>query len=145
MWFPEVSRPLAWIGAEVILQPTLTPTSDRELELVMVRSNALFNQTYFISDKGIGVWGGGCSLMVDPDRRILQEAGTNQTILTELLDRDRVTRTREFGRIGLALTLKHLCDSGQKFPIYEEGDLAKGSLEKRGALEIQKTPNNLDG
>jgi len=72
----------------------------------MVRSNALFNQTYLISDKGIGVWGGGCSLMVDPDGRILQEAGTNQTILTGLLDRDRVTRTREFGMIGLALTLK---------------------------------------
>ena len=26
MWFPEVSRTLAWMGAEVILQPTMTPT-----------------------------------------------------------------------------------------------------------------------
>ncbi|MBP9071481.1 MAG: carbon-nitrogen hydrolase family protein, partial [Caldilineaceae bacterium] len=34
MWFPEVARTLAWMGAEVILQPTMTPTSDRNLELV---------------------------------------------------------------------------------------------------------------
>jgi hypothetical protein len=111
----------------------------------MVRANALFNQTYFISVNGIGVWGGGCSLMVDPDGRILQEAGTNQTILTELLDLDRVTRTREFGTIGLAQTLKQLRDSGQKFPIYEEGNLAKGSFEKLGVLKFHRTPNNLDG
>jgi len=118
MWFPEVSRTLAWIGAEVILQPTLTPTSDRDLELVMVRVNALFNQTYFVSVNGIGIWGGWRSLMVDPDGRVAQEAGTNQTILTELFDLDRVTRTRKFGTIGLAQTLKQLRDSGQKFPLY---------------------------
>ena len=29
MWFPEVSRSLVWAGAEVILQPTLTPRSPR--------------------------------------------------------------------------------------------------------------------
>ena len=42
MWFPEVARTLAWMGAEVIIQPTLTPTSDRPLELIMARANALF-------------------------------------------------------------------------------------------------------
>ena len=52
MWFPEVSRQLAWMGAEVILQPTLTPTSDRELELAIARANGLFNQCYFISING---------------------------------------------------------------------------------------------
>jgi len=144
MWFPEVSRTLAWMGAEVILQPTMTPTSDRELELVMVRANALFNQTYFVSVNGIGIWGGGRSLMVDPDGRLLQEAGTNQTILTELLDLDRVTRTREFGTIGLSQTLKQLRDCGQKFPIYEEGNLAKGSFEKLGVLKFHRALNNPD-
>ena len=28
--FPEIFRQLAWMGAEVVLQPTLTTTSDRE-------------------------------------------------------------------------------------------------------------------
>lgn len=141
MWFPEVSRTLAWMGAEVILQPTLTPTSDRELELVMCQANAIFNQCYFISVNGIGTWGGGRSCIVDPDGRMLQQAGTNQTILTEILDLDLTTRTRELGTLGLAQTLKQLRDSGHKFPIYENGELAKGSFSKLGALKYHQTLN----
>jgi predicted amidohydrolase len=135
MWFPEVARNLVWKGAEVILQPTLTPTSDRELELVMCRANALFNQCYFISVNGIGTWGGGRSTMIDPDGRILQEASTNQTILTEMIDLDHTTRTREFGTIGLAQTLKQLRDSDHTFPMYEDGRLTKGSFANLGALK----------
>jgi formamidase len=135
MWFPEVSRTLAWMGAEVILQPTLTPTSDRELELTMCKANALFNQSYFISVNGIGTWGGGRSTMIDPDGRVLQEASANQTILTEIIDLDHVTRTREFGTLGLAQTLKQLRDSGHTFPIYRDGQLAQGSFRQLGALK----------
>jgi formamidase len=135
MWFPEVSRQLAWMGAEVILQPTLTPTSDRELELIMVRANALFNQCYFISVNGIGEWGGGRSTMIDPDGRVLQEASSNQTFLTEIIDLDNVARTREYGTLGLAQTLKQLRDAGHTFPLYSNGQLAEGSFGKLGALK----------
>ncbi len=138
MWFPEVARTLAWMGAEVILQPTLTPTSDRELELVMCRANAIFNQCYFVSVNGVGTWGGGHSTIIDPDGRILQEAGSNQTILTEIIDLDHVTRTREFGTIGLAQTLKQLRDCGHSFPVYAEGKVAPGSLSKLGALRYHR-------
>jgi predicted amidohydrolase len=138
VWFPEVARNLAWMGAEVILQPTLTPTSDRELELVMCRANAIFNQAYFVSINGIGQWGGGRSLMVNPDGRVLQEAGVNQTILTEIIDLDHVTRTREYGTLGLAQTLKQLRDSNQHFPAYEEGRLAKGSFGQLGVLKYHR-------
>jgi formamidase len=138
MWFPEVARTLAWMGAEVILQPTLTPTSDRELELVMCRANALFNQCYYISVNGIDTWGGGRSTMIDPDGRILQEASTNQTILTEIIDLDHVTQTREFGTLGLAQTLKQLRDSGKTFPIYQEGRLKEGSFNQLGALKFHR-------
>jgi formamidase len=135
MWFPEVTRTLAWMGAEVILQPTLTPTSDRELELIMCRANALFNQCYFISVNGIGAWGGGRSTMIDPDGRVLQEASANQTLLTEIIDLDHVTRTREYGTLGLAQTLKQLRDSGHTFPIYQDGQIAQGSFGKLGPLK----------
>ncbi|WKZ52506.1 MAG: carbon-nitrogen hydrolase family protein [Anaerolineales bacterium] len=138
MWFPEVSRQLAWMGAEVILQPTMTPTSDRELELAMARANALFNQCYFVSVNGIGTWGGGRSTIIDPDGRVLQTASTNQTFLTEMLDLDHTTRTREYGTLGLAQTIKQLRDAGHKFPIYEEDNLAKGSFAKLGALKFQR-------
>ena len=138
MWFPEVSRTLAWMGAEIILQPTLTPTSDRELELIICRANAIFNQCYFISVNGIGTWGGGRSTMIDPDGRVLQEASANQTILTEIIDLDHVTRTREYGTLGLAQTLKQLRDAGHRFPIYEDGQLAKGSFSELGALKYHR-------
>lgn len=138
MWFPEVTRTLVWQGAEVILQPTLTPTSDRELELVMCRANALFNQCFFISVNGVTTWGGGRSTMIDPDGRILQEASTNQTFLTEMIDLDHCTRTREFGTIGLAQTLKQLRDSDHTFPIYEDGKLSKGSFANLGALKYYR-------
>lgn len=138
MWFPEVPRQLAWMGAEVILQPTLTPTSDRELELVMARANALFNQCYFVSVNGIGTWGGGRSTIIDPDGRVLQEASTNQTFLTEMIDLDHTRRTREYGTLGLAQTLKQLRDAGHRFPIYDENNLEKGSFAELGPLKFQR-------
>lgn len=134
LWFPETARTLAWMGAEVILQPTLTPTSDRELELVMCRANALFNQAYLVSVNGIGEWGGGRSTIIDPDGRVLQEASTNQTILTEILDLDHVTRTREYGTLGLAQTLKQLRDAGHRFPIYGNCQVQPGAFDKLGPL-----------
>lgn len=139
MWFPEVSRQLAWMGAEVILQPTLTPTSDRELELVMARANALFNQCYFVSVNGVGEWGGGRSTVIDPDGRVLQQASTNQTFLTEIIDLDHVTRTREYGTLGLAQTIKQLRDSGKRFPIYEDDNLAQGSFKELGAVKYHRS------
>ena len=138
MWFPEVARTLAWMGAEVIIQPTLTPTSDRELELVMARANALFNQCYFVSINGVGTWGGGRSTIIDPDGRILQQAGTNQTFMTEMLDLDHTTRTREYGTLGLAQTLKQLRDSGQTFPAYGNNGLANGGFDKLGKLAFHQ-------
>ena len=138
MWFPEVARQLAWMGAEVIIQPTLTPTSDRQLELVMARANALFNQCYFVSVNGIGTWGGGRSTIIDPDGRILQEAGTSQTFMTEMIDLDHTTRTREYGTLGLGQTLKQLRDSGHTFPMYENGKLREGSFKNLGELVLHR-------
>jgi formamidase len=138
MWYPEVSRTLAWMGAEVILQSTLTPTSDRELELVLCRANAIFNQAFFISVNGIEIWGGGRSIMINPDGRVLQEAGVNQTILTEIIDLDHVTRTREYGTLGLAQILKQLRDCSHSFPPYKDGNLAQGSFKELGQLGLHK-------
>ena len=142
MWFPEVSRQLAWMGAEVIIQPTLTPTSDRPLELVMARANALFNQCYFFSVNGVGSWGGGRSTIIDPDGRILQEAGTNQTFLTELIDLDHTTRTREYGTLGLAQTLKQLRDAQHNFPIYGNSKVSEGSFNQLGDLKLHRELNH---
>jgi len=149
MWFPETARTLAWMGAEVIIQPTLTPTSDRPLELVMARANALFNQCYFVSVNGVGEWGGGRSTIIDPDGRVLQEAGTNQTFMSEMIDLDHTTRTREYGTLGLAQTLKQLRDSGHKFPVYGNQSVSGEGFKGLGKLGFHRNTglpvrNNLD-
>lgn len=121
MWYPEVVRSLVWMGAEVILHPTLTTTPDRQMELVISQANAAMNQCYFIDINGIGPFVAGKSLIVDPNGRIVQQAWENETILTEIIDLDQVTLVREHGTLGLSQTLKQLRDSGHRFPIYEEG------------------------
>src|SRR6266487_141197 len=126
-WFPEVIRSLAWMGAEVILHPTLTSTSDRSAELILTQANAIFNQCYFIDINGLGPWGGGRSLFVDPEGRVLQQAGEHDMILTELIDLDQVRKTREFGTLGLCQTWKQLRDFQGQFPIYSN-DVSSGSI-----------------
>jgi formamidase len=140
-WFPEVVRSLAWMGAEVILHPTMTPTSDRELELVLSQANAITNQCYFIDINGVGPWGGGRSLIVDPDGRVLQQAGERETFLTEILDLDNVKKAREFGNLGLCQLWKQLRDFPGQFPIYENG-IASGDIYRDlGPLQVHRELN----
>ena len=126
-WFPEVIRSLAWMGAEVILHPTLTSTSDRAAELILNQANAIFNQCYIIDINGLGPWGGGRSMFVDPEGRILQQAGVHDMIMTELIDLDQVQKTREFGTLGLCQTWKQLRDFHGQFPMYSN-KLASGAI-----------------
>jgi predicted amidohydrolase len=120
-WFPEIVRTLAWMGAEAILHPTATTTSDRPQELVLSQAQAIFNQVYFLSVNGVGAGGVGKSIFVDPEGRILQVAGERETILTEVIDLDQVRRVREYGTLGLSQLWKDLRSFRKRFPIYEHG------------------------
>lgn len=100
-WFPEVARHLAWMGAEVILQPTLTTTSDRPQELVLARANAIVNQVYVVNVNAGSSPGYGGSVIVDPEGHELQLAGPGEAFQTEVLDLDVVTRVRKHGSVGM--------------------------------------------
>jgi formamidase len=100
--FPETCRQLAWMGAEVVLQPTLTTTSDRNQELVMARANAIFNQLYVVSLNAGSPAALGRSLVVDPEGLVRLEAGDGEELLTDVLDLDAVTRVREHGTAGVS-------------------------------------------
>jgi len=140
MWFPETVRTLAWMGAEVILHPTMTPTQDRELELVLSRAHAITNQVYFIDVNGIGPWGGGRSLAVDPEGQVLHQAGEGETFFTVRIEPGRVKRVRELGTLGLVQSWKQLRDTGMRFPPYQE-EFEKGVVsEGLGGL---KTPGGV--
>ena len=52
------------------------------------------------------------------------------------------TRTREYGTLGLAQTLKQLRDSGHKFPIYENQSAAKGGFDQLGKLQFHHINNS---
>ena len=56
----------------------------------------------------------------------------------EMIDLDHTTRTREFGTLGLAQTLKQLRDSGHKFPIYDDDNLRQGSFAELGVLKFHR-------
>jgi len=59
MWFPETIRTMAWMGAEVIIHPSLTSTMDRDVETAMIRSHAAMNQCYFFDVNLAGPLGVG--------------------------------------------------------------------------------------
>jgi formamidase len=99
--FPETARQLAWLGAEVILQPTLTTTRDREMELVCARANAWTNQLYVVNVNAADPAGVGESTIVDPEGIVRQQAGGGEEILVDVLDLETVTRVRRYGSAGL--------------------------------------------
>ncbi|HEX2088824.1 MAG TPA: carbon-nitrogen hydrolase family protein [Actinomycetota bacterium] len=100
-WFPEVARNLAWLGAELILQPAATWTSDREQELVLVRAQAITNQVIVVNVNVGGGYGEGRSLVVDPEGHVLQAAGGGEEVITDVLDFDGVRRVRQYGSVGM--------------------------------------------
>jgi formamidase len=100
--FPETCRQLAWMGAEVVLQPSLTTTSDRNQEVVMARANAIFNQLYVVSLNAGAPTGLGRSLIVDPEGLVRLQAGDGEELLTDVLDLDAVARVRQSGTAGVS-------------------------------------------
>lgn len=113
-WFPEVPRSLALGGAEVLLHPTLTSTPDREEEVVLARANAIANQCYVLNVNGSLDVGGGRSIGVDPEGRVLFEGGSGEEYFSEVLDLDRVRTVRERGTRGMNRLLWQLGEHGPK-------------------------------
>ncbi|WP_406209425.1 carbon-nitrogen hydrolase family protein [Kitasatospora sp. NBC_01560] len=99
--FPETVRQLAWLGAEVVVQPTLTTTRDREMELVCARANAWTNQVYVVNVNAADPAAVGQSVIVDPEGIVRQQAGAGEETLVDVLDLDAVTRVRAYGSAGI--------------------------------------------
>jgi len=136
MWFPETVRTLAWMGAEVILHPTLTTTQDRELETVLSRAHAITNQVFFLDVNAVGSWGGGRSSLVHPDGHVLHHAGEGEAFFVQHIDLDDVKRTREVGTLGVTQTWKQLRDHGMRFPPYQAGYEQGAVFDELGELKI---------
>jgi formamidase len=139
VWFPELFRTLAWKGAEVILQPSLTYTSDRPAELILAQAQAIMNQCYVLNVNVVSQQGGGESIWVDPEGYVIEKTGTHEAIMTNVIDFDKVSWVRQHGHIGMNPLWKSLRDSPiqGKFPPYH--DLQSGEIfKKMGKLKLQR-------
>lgn len=136
MWFPETTRTLAAMGAEVILHPSLTNTIDRDIERAICRSSAAINQCYMIDINGVDAGGVGNSFIADPNGRIIYEAGGGEEIIPVEVDFALVRRQRETGIRGLGQPLKSFRDRKVDFNIYDRNRPQHPYLNTLGPLEM---------
>jgi predicted amidohydrolase len=101
-WFPETTRHLAWMGAEIVLNVVRTDTVDRGQEIVLARANATVNQVFVASVNAAGPSGLGHSVLVGPEGNLLAELpGATPGTLTAVVDLDQVDVVRRFGSFAL--------------------------------------------
>ena len=136
-WFPEILRTLTWMGVEAIICPTLTNTTDRDVELAIARSNAAIHQVYYLNINGAGRLAYGRSLVAGPDGIVIHQAGSGREIITVEIDFDHIRRVRERGMYGLTQPLKSFRDRKVQFPVYKDG-AGGGAFDKLGPLEVPR-------
>ena len=135
MWFPETTRTLAAMGAEVIIHPTMTDTIDREVELAMCRAAAAQNQVYFFDVNGVGDGGVGQSCVVDCSGYVVHQASVMPEIMAVQVDLGKVRREREQGLRGLGQVLKSFRERPVEFSVYDRASQTDDYLYTLGALK----------
>ena len=135
MWFPETTRTLVGMGAEVILHPTMTDTIDRDVELSIARASAATNQCYFFDLNCVGDGGVGRSIICDPSGYVLHQADGGAEIMPIEVDFARVRRERERGlRSNLGQPLKSFRDRDCDFDVYRRDSASHPYLQTLGPL-----------
>lgn len=151
MWFPETTRTLTAMGAEVLLHPVLTGTTDRDVELAMARATAAQFQCYVVDINGLGAGGLGRSCFVGPGGNMLYEARGNEEIIPIEIDVDIVRRQRAQGQNGLGQVLKSFRDREVEFDVYNDVAFDHSYQESLGVIQKpihrqarKRLPSNID-
>lgn len=134
MWFPETSRTMAAMGAEVIIHPSLTNTIDRDVEHSIACATAAMNQCYVFDVNGLGDGGYGRSVAVGPRGNVIYQAGSGAEIIPVQLDLARVRWERENGILGLGQLLKSFRDRRVDFSVYRPESFDNRYLSALGPL-----------
>ncbi len=98
-------------GAELIINPTLTPTKDREMETLMVRTTAAQQQAYYIDVNSCGDQGCGLSIAADSEGNILHQSSDREDLFTIDVDFDVSHNSRIKGFMNLGQNLKSYRDN----------------------------------
>jgi predicted amidohydrolase len=138
IWFPETTRQLTSMGAEVLLHPVLTGTTDRDAELAIARATAAQFQCYVIDVNGLGAGGVGKSCVVDPSSTVLHQSAGQEDMFPIEVDLSMVRRQRETGMKGLGQVLKSFRDRSNDFPVYDRNSGTDAFLHTLGPLEIPR-------
>ncbi|KMK65740.1 carbon-nitrogen hydrolase family protein [Puniceibacterium sp. IMCC21224] len=136
IWFPETTRQLTSMGAEVLLNPVLTGTTDRDAELAIARATAAQFQCYVFAVNGLGAGGVGKSIVVDPSATVLHQSAGQEDMFPIEVDLSMVRRQRETGMKGLGQVLKSFRDRSNDFPVYDRTSGSDAYLYTLGPLEI---------
>ena len=136
IWFPETTRTLTAMGAEVLLHPVLTGSIDREVELSIARATAAQFQCYVFDINGVGAGGIGRSCIVDPAGHLLHQAAGEEEIIPIEVDLAQVRRQRETGIRGLGQVLKSFRDRPREFPVYDRAAGFDAYLATLGPLQM---------
>ncbi|MDQ2694260.1 MAG: carbon-nitrogen hydrolase family protein [Pseudomonadota bacterium] len=135
LWFPETSRTLTAMGAEVILHPVLTHTVDRDADLHVAYATAVMFQCYVFDINGLGAGGNGHSCVIDPSGRTLHRADGHEQLIPIEIDLDQVRRQRERGFRTLGQPLKSFRDRQVEFPVYDRRSWRDDYLHSLGPLQ----------
>ncbi|MBF9059449.1 carbon-nitrogen hydrolase family protein [Rhodobacterales bacterium HKCCSP123] len=138
IWFPETTRQLTSQGVEVLLNPVLTGTTDRDAELSIARATAAQFQCYVFAVNGLAAGGVGRSIVVDPSATVLHQSAGQEDMFPIEVDLDQVRRQRETGMRGLGQVLKSFRDREADFTIYDRTSGADAYLKTLGPLETPK-------
>ena len=150
IWFPETTRTLVSMGAEVILNPALAHFIDRPADLVIAQASAAMFQCYVFHINGLLAGGSGQSRVIDPAGQLLHDGNTQEELIPIEIDFALVRRQRERGLLGMGQVLKSFRDRAVDFDVYSEGfdhcfSNSLGPLEKPArANEAARTPEDLN-
>jgi formamidase len=128
--FPELPRQLAWWGAQLIVQPTLTTTSDREAETIVARATAIVNQVAVVSLNAASPGGTGRSVFVGPEGELRVQAGAGEEVLVDVVDFDVVDRVRRAGTFGMNRLWEQFDRSAESLDLPMYGALSPRAAER---------------
>jgi formamidase len=128
-WFPEIVRGLALLDADLVIQVSATATPDREEELVLARANAIMNQLAVVNVNGASTYGGGRSIGVDAEGRVLFQADAGEALIPVLIDLAWSREVRARGTRGINRMVAQLGDAPPPFLDAYVRLLTEGSLD----------------
>ena len=110
--FPEISRNLTLLGAELLIRPAVDPEGLYETCKSIPATRAFENQAYFLSVNMVGEFGGsyayGHSMLSGPDGRTIYEAGSREAMVSIPLDFDAIKHARRYGTHNTEQLLRQL-------------------------------------